>query len=414
MVEEDIEFITFDGDTLTKSEFRDEIITKYRTAELDGLTKITDFSIGSEAYHLADVIASYILEHRELIDLNYRMSMIHTAEGEFLDNFGDMVGVHRVGSSASTGEVTFTRLSEDTSLDILIPDGTQVSTIDAISFVVDNDGEDLVIGAGATSVTANVLCELEGAYTNVDPNTIVLVMGDLGSLVSVTNTAKMVDGEDIESDDEYRARILLSPYAVPTGSLEWYENVAITPTDTEGNNIIHDVKVERGVVGLDADVKMYYNPADWTDTTIAKTSLEELFAMKEYDIVGITIEYILATRVTVLPATSSEGAYKIALILEDNYSLEMVKDDVVAKVEQFNRDANISIEFSPSSLASIIENEIDGIQVCHIVLQNGSSYTEVIEQTDMADDEVYHIDMTDLEERIIEARFNLDIEIVEG
>ena len=136
--------------------------------------------------------------------------------------------------------------------------------------------------------------------------------------------------------------------------------------------------------------------------------------MKEYDIVGITIEYILATRVTVLPATSSEGAYKIALILEDNYSLEMVKEDVVAKVEQFNRDANISIEFSPSSLASLIENEIDGIQVCHIVLQNGSSYTEVIEQTDMADDEVYHIDMTDLEERIIEARFNLDIEIVEG
>ena len=93
MVEEDIEYITFDGDTITKSNIRDEIINKYISANFDGLTKITDFNIGSEAYHLADVMASYILEHRELIDLNYRMSMIHYAEGEFLDNFGDMLGL---------------------------------------------------------------------------------------------------------------------------------------------------------------------------------------------------------------------------------------------------------------------------------------------------------------------------------
>ena len=81
MVEEDTDFITFDGDVLTKSGYRDEIINKYMQANIDGLTKITDFTIGSEAYHLADVMASLMLEHRELIDLNYRMSMIYTAEG---------------------------------------------------------------------------------------------------------------------------------------------------------------------------------------------------------------------------------------------------------------------------------------------------------------------------------------------
>ena len=181
MVEEDIEFITFDGDSITKSDYRDEIINKYISANLDGMTKITDFTIGSEAYHLADVMASFILEHREMIDTNYRMSMIHTAEGEFLDNFGDMAGVHRIASSPSVGEVTFTRLGTDTSTSIVISDGTQVSTEDAISFIVDNDGEDLVLESGVNTITANVICEQEGAYTNVLANTIVLVMGDLGS-----------------------------------------------------------------------------------------------------------------------------------------------------------------------------------------------------------------------------------------
>ncbi|MBR3113964.1 MAG: hypothetical protein IKH29_09725, partial [Methanobrevibacter sp.] len=105
MVEQDAEFITFDGDVLTKSDYRNDIIDHYIQSRYDGLTKITDFSIGSEAYHLADLMASLMLEHREDIDSNYRMSMIHYAEGEFLDNFGDMAGVHREQSSPSVGEV---------------------------------------------------------------------------------------------------------------------------------------------------------------------------------------------------------------------------------------------------------------------------------------------------------------------
>ena len=82
MVEEDTQFITFDGDAISKSDYRDKIINMYIQARMDGLTKISDFTIGSEAYHISDVMATLMLEHRELIDLNYRMSMIHTAEGK--------------------------------------------------------------------------------------------------------------------------------------------------------------------------------------------------------------------------------------------------------------------------------------------------------------------------------------------
>ena len=425
MAEEDIEFVTFDGDTLTKSDFRDEIINRYIQAGLDGLTKITDFTIGSEAYHLADVMAQYILEGRELVDLNYRMSMIHTAEGEFLDNFGDMAGVHRYGSSPSTGSVTFTRLGDDTTQAIVIADGSQVSTTDAISFIVDNGGSDVVLASGQTSVSCDVLCELEGEYTNVLANTIVLVLSDLGSLVSVTNPSAMTGGTDIESDDDYRNRILESPYEVPCGSLAWYENLS------ETLDSVHDVRCIKGETQLEADITIVFNPVDWTDTVIredineynqnnsiestststmlqARADLVDLFNMKEYDVAGVSRGFQLCTKTDVLKSTESV-TYIYALLLEANYTINMVKDDVTAKIQQFNSDAMIGIEFSPSSLASIIENEVEGVATCKIVALEDGAYTEIIEQTTMEDVELYNVDLTNISSRIQVIDFNLSL-----
>ena len=406
MVEEDTEFTTFDGDTISKSDYRDEVINKYIAANIDGLTKITDFEIGSEAYHIADLIASFMLEHRELVDTNYRMSMIHTAEGEFLDNFGDPAGVHRYGSIPSEGTVTFNRLNLESTDVIEIPDGMQVSTEDAISFIVDNDGENLVIPSDKTSVTANVICEQEGAYTNVLPGTITLIMSDLASVLSVTNVEAMEEGRDIETDDEYRARILLSPFAVPAGTLGWFENVALTLDS------VHDVKVERGVTQAEEDIKITYNPVDWSDTSIALNDLTELFAMKEYNAAGVTLDFILCSPVQVL---TGENVVYFALILENNYTIDMVKDSVIEKIIKFNNDALIEIEFNPGSLASIIENEIEGINTCRIVEYDSTNekYTEIVEAITLEENEKYVVDLTDIGTRIREMRFNLDIEIEE-
>lgn len=406
MAEEDIEFITFDGDSIRKSDYRDDIINRYISANMDGLTKITDFTIGSEAYHLADTMAQFLLEHREMIDTNYRMSMIHTAEGEFLDNFGDMAGVHRYGSSPSTGNVLFTRLGTDTTDSIIIPDGTQVSTDDAISFLVDNDGEDLILESGATSISTTVVCEQDGAYTNVLENTITLVMGDLGRLVSVTNESPMTEGADIEEDDDYRARILLSPYEVPAGTLAWYEKVALTLDS------IHDVRVEKGITQSFADIIITYNPVDWTDTSIAQSDLEGLFDMKEYDVAGVTTDFVLCSRKGVLIPTESVN-YLFAVLLDGDYTLDMVKDNVIAKIVQFNKDVMIGVEFSPSALSSIIENEVTGVKSCRIVKAEGGSYTEVVEPVSLTAEEICQVDTTNIENRIAVMQFNIDIEEVE-
>lgn len=434
MVEEDTEFITFDGDIITKEDIRTEIIDKYVQAGLEGLTKVTDFNVGSEAYHLADVMASYILEHREMIDDNYRMSMIHTAEGEFLDNFGDMVGVHRINSSGSTGTVTFTRLGTDTSAPITLSEDITIATEDSISFLIDSEGE-ITIEAGQTMIeNIPVICEQEGAYTNVEANTITLVLGDEGSLVSVTNPSAMTGGTDIEEDDDYRLRILLSPYNVPMGTLDWYENLVLEQL----SETVHDVKCVKGTTALDADVLINFNPVDRNETvirqdlneynednayentgtgemTIARRDLIELFGMREYDIVGTTRAYHLADIYPVLAPTQTVNYY-FAVLLKENYSLNTVmKQAIYDKVVEFNKNALISVEFNPSSLASIIENEVEGVSSCRIVQYDtsSSSYSEVVEPVTIPDNQVYEVSLSDLMSRIRIMRFNLDIELEE-
>ena len=421
MVEQDTEFITFDGDTITKSDYRNDIIDHYIQSNYDGLTKITDFNVGSEAYHLADLMAVLMLEHREDIDNNYRMAMIHYAEGEFLDNFGDMAGVHRQQSSPSTGEVTFT-LRETRSDIVEIPADTVVATDDAISFILIDD---VTIYPGDVTGTGEVLCEQEGEYTNVLPGTVNIIISDLDiNGLSVTNAAYFYDGADIEEDDEYRARILNSPGNAPTGSLTWFGNVCMD--DSTVALTVHDVVVCKNVGGYSEDIVMYYRARDEDDTVTYKgetvlhayKDLDEFFSRPEYDMAGVTMAFVSGTAKTVLPATDTvEGdsiEYLYAVVLNDDTTLADVIDDIEAVITEFNDNATLGNEFGPDALVAEIEDVVDGVFRCRIVEHNisDSTYSEVTSNNYNIfcnNDEYYAIDVTDLDDRITEASFSIDL-----
>ena len=425
MVEQDTEFVTFDGDTITKSDYRNEIIDHYIQSNYDGLTKITDFTVGSEAYHLADLMAVLMLEHREDIDNNYRMSMIHYAEGEFLDNFGDMAGVHREQSSPSTGEVTFT-LAEASEDIVTIPADTVVATDDAISFILTDD---VVIYPGDLTGSGECLCEQDGEFTNVVPGTVNIIISDLDiNGLSVSNEDYFTDGSDVEEDEDYRARILAAPFNVPTGSVTWFENVAMND-DTVGSSV-HDVTVRKNVAGYDEDLIMYYRARDETDTVVvdgvtvlrAYKDLKDLFEEPDFDIVGITIDFVAGEHVTVLPATATIDGdsveYLFAVVLDDDIVLADIKDDIESVISSFNNDAMLGATFSPDSLVAEIEDNVEGVFRCRIVLHNitDSTYSEVTDNNyniTCDNDEYYAVDMTNISTRITEAAFSIDLTPVE-
>ena len=189
--------------------------------------------------------------------------------------------------------------------------------------------------------------------------------------------------------------------------------------------------MEKGETLLDADVIITFHPIDWTDTVIradindynqsnyyenpstntmlkARADLVDLFQMKEYDVIGITMGFNLATLTPVLKGDASVHYY-FAVLLETNYTLDMVKEEIISKINKFNADAMIGIEFNPNNIASIIENEVEGVNSCRIVKKENDTYTEVVEPVTMQTHELYQIDLTDISNRIKLLQFNLDI-----
>jgi len=427
MVQETEYLELFDGTTLEKDDVIDYLKSKYDNAYYNGLTKVTDFNEGSEAYHLLDTIASLFLEAREDINDNYLQSMIHTQEGEFLDNTGDSLGVYRKPASPSTGYVVIyyneTALTADAILndgagttcnleDPVILEDLIVMTDDSISFVVDDADSTL---NGKKYIKLGATCEYEGEYTNVLADTITIIENDLPALVRVTNTV-FSGGTDIESDDDYRQRILDHPNNSPTGSINWYKTI---PFVDEGVvSLVHDIVPTKEGVSADEDLLLIYNPINKAETQETYTggqadisgtyypseyALRQFFALDEYNIVGIALGYEKATPQYVLADTSITGytiSYKVYVNIDTvdypDATLSTVTPKVEAIISQFNSDANIGQSFNPANLCVLIEEipEVtDAILYQKAIKTSDSSVTWgiVTEPIEMDTDEVYQV-----------------------
>ena len=428
MVQETEYLELFDGTTLEKDDVIDYLKSKYDQAYYNGLTKVTDFTEGSEAYHLLDTIASLFLEAREDINDNYLMSMIHTQEGEFLDNTGDSLGVYRKAASPSTGYVIIYYNATALTADAILNDGAGttcdledpviledliVMTDDSISFTVDDSDSTL---NGKKFIKLEATCEYEGEYTNVLDDTITIIENDLPAGVRVTNTA-FTGGTDIESDDDYRARILEHPNNSPTGSINWYKTIAFV--DEGIVSLIHDIVPTKEGVSAEEDLLLIYNPinkdeeeqsytggqADISGTFYpSEYALRQFFALDEYNIVGITLGYEKATPQYVLADESITGYdinYKVYVNIDTaeypEATLSTVTPKVEAVISQFNLDANINHDFNPANLTVLIE-EIPEVTDA-IIYQKATSTSDptsiiwgiVTEPISMDIDEVYQV-----------------------
>ena len=428
MVQETEYLELFDGTTIEKDDVIDYLKSLYDNAYYNGLTKVTDFEEGSEAYHLLDTIASLFLEAREDINDNYLMSMVHTQEGEFLDNTGDSLGVYRKAASPSTGYVVIYYNDTPLTADAILNDGAGttcdledpvvledliVLTDDSISFTVEDSDENL---NGHKYIKLEATCEYEGEYTNVLDDTITIIENDLAPNVRVTNTA-FAGGADIESDDEYRIRILEHPNDSPIGSINWYKSIAFV--DDGVTALVHDILPTKEGVSSNEDLLLIYNPVNKDEEEQSYTggqsnivgdyypseyALRQFFALDEYNIVGISLGYQKATPQYVLADTSITG-YTINYVVYVNLNseeypeatLSTVTPKVEAVITQFNKDANIYQEFNPANLTVLIE-EIPEVTDA-IIYQKATSTSDptsiiwgiVTEPISMDADEVYQV-----------------------
>ena len=148
--------------------------------------------IGSVAYELANI---YDTELDNIADKVF----VETATGTDLDNVGADYGIARRQSSAS---IVYLEIEGNENA---IVNQNVKATYNNLVFTVQ---EYKVIGSSGKA-TVKAQCETLGTIGNVPANTITEFLTTYSGLTSVNNPEAAYNGFDIESDDDYRARIKL-------------------------------------------------------------------------------------------------------------------------------------------------------------------------------------------------------------
>lgn len=131
------------------------------------------------------------------------------ADAEYLDLHGAEYGIARKAAVAATGSIDFTG-TDGTD----IPAGTVLQRSDGVQY---ETTELVSIAGGVASAAAQAV--LPGADGNADADTSVTLISPIAGVDTQATVASVgfTGGEDIESDDAYRARILSRKRNVPMG-----------------------------------------------------------------------------------------------------------------------------------------------------------------------------------------------------
>ena len=149
-----------------------------------------------------------------------------TAEGEMLDRHADSRGLRRKEAAAAGGVLRFYREGA-AAQEIVLPQGLVASTAGAepVRFVTTAEGR---IAAGETEALVPAQAEQPGSTGNAAAGSITVLVTAVGSVDGVENPEGFSGGQDAETDDELRSRLLESYHAVSNGSnAAYYRRLAL-------------------------------------------------------------------------------------------------------------------------------------------------------------------------------------------
>ncbi|WP_245174158.1 baseplate J/gp47 family protein [Erwinia sp. QL-Z3] len=178
---------------------------------------LVDLAIGSILRALAESNAGVAMGIQQLIVNLLVVTRAATCSGDDLDSLMADFSFTRLSAVQATGQVTFSRFTATNQA--LIPvgsgvtstDGTQAYSVisDITNSAYDSTQSGYVITAGVSSLSVPVRADTAGAAGNAQAGTITVISGSIQYVDTVTNSATFVNGEDAESDDDFRARFVL-------------------------------------------------------------------------------------------------------------------------------------------------------------------------------------------------------------
>lgn len=158
---------------------------------------------------LAEAFSSAQLDIYDNIAIEARQLFVRTAEGEYLDEWGEYTGVARLPITAATGTLAFSGTVGATQTP-----GSKLVREDGVEFETTALG---TVGGGGTGTVA-IECLTEGADGNCDSGTVLTWQSpEAGINLTGAVSADIVDGRDEELDPDYQERILDNRAMPPQG-----------------------------------------------------------------------------------------------------------------------------------------------------------------------------------------------------
>ena len=183
------------------------------------------------------VLASEIYSLSCAVEWLKRQTFAKTATGERLEQRAAERGITRKPPVAAYGTLTFS-MSSALWFPAEIPAGTVCTTSgnEPLRYVVTND---TMLPTGSLSVDVPAKAETAGAAGNTAAETIIHMVTPPSCIEEVINKSAFTGGEDSETDESLRARLLASYAEVSNGTnAAWYKETALKYDGIHSANVI--------------------------------------------------------------------------------------------------------------------------------------------------------------------------------
>ncbi|MBD5161481.1 MAG: phage tail protein [Oscillibacter sp.] len=199
----------------------EEMLTAFGAAS--GYLPSASCDLAARLYAAAAQIHGMYLQAQWLLD----QSFPQTASGEYLERHAQLRGLSRGVAVCAAGFLRF-GLSSAVSTDLLVKSGTVCMTRDGIRFVTTDD---IVLRAGTLYADAPALALEPGKTGNVAANSVTIMAAMPVGVKACTNPEAFSGGDDAESDEALRHRLLDSYRRLPNGAnAAYYEQTALSRT----------------------------------------------------------------------------------------------------------------------------------------------------------------------------------------
>jgi uncharacterized phage protein gp47/JayE len=323
----------------------------------NGISNDYDKSEGSIIYDAVVAVAVALedgyIEMETIVD----KAFAETAHDEYLDKIVAELGIYRKSATKA-----------NTTLNVTGTDGTNVPIgarffVDTVYFVTT---ESKTIASGLASI--KVECETPGTIGNVPANSIINYEPITG-ITSVTNPFPVINGTDVESDEDLKQR--------------YFEKVH---TPSTSGNAQHYVNWCKEVAGVgDAKVFPLWNGNGTVRCVIINSNKRAADgALISLVTTNVEAQRPIGATVSVISATELAVNISVDVDLGSGYNLATIQTNITQALVAFFKEIAFNVDYVSYALVGSKILDVDGVADYRNLTLNGGTANVMIGSTQVA------------------------------